>query len=227
MNIVLLKYGILITSVLATTALIAGPLSPSALVPAGWEGENVTADSVYQYGSTLFYQEIQKPGNEYLKEGTSGYSQNLISSDSQIQQYNYSWALGIASFKSGYSNATDALFQLAAVPDMASDGQKNAVCDKFSAAVNDLQKAGAQFRAAKGSIGPGSSSGFTIGMVIPKVDQITANAEEAETLCLHAVQADKEHNDQTFRNDLVSIESDVRANDRIYEELKALSSDFV
>ena len=71
MNLFILKYFLLIGGILASTALVAGPLNPQTILSNSSSNGNLSADSVYQFGSEVFYKELDKPGNEYLKSGVS------------------------------------------------------------------------------------------------------------------------------------------------------------
>ncbi len=55
---------------------------------------------------------------------------------------------------------------------MKTDQQKMAVCQEFSDGENEMTQARNEFLSAKSSTSPAVDSGFTIAMVLEKVDQI-------------------------------------------------------
>jgi hypothetical protein len=230
MNFFVLKYCLLIGAILTSTAVVAGPLNPqkifsnssSSLEDSG----QISADSLYQFGSSVFYKEIAKPGNEYLNNSVAGYSQNLIQTNDEEQQYSDLWPQGVAVFKAGYQDTTDAYFQLAAVPDMQSTTQQNEVCDKFQLASEEIQESESIFTSAKGSSSLSSANGFTIGMVLARVDPIRQQSENAQQSCMKAVLADQNGDSKGFLTNFQDVETDVKEMNRIYPELKVLSNDF-
>ena len=198
MNLFILKYCLLIGAILTSTALVAGPLNPLTIMPPSQDNGNLSADAVYQFGSDVFYKELDKPGNEYLKNGVAGYSQNFVTTDSQEQHYDDQWSHGVAAFKSGYSGTIDAYLELAAVPQMNTPQEKNTVCEKFGQANEELKNAIGNFTSAKASSTASSEHGFTIGMVLERAGPIQLNAEDAQISCMKAVLADREGNSGAF-----------------------------
>lgn len=226
MNIFYLKYLIVIAAVLGTTAVVSTPLTPYGLTgEPQYEGE-ISAESVIQFGSETFYAELEKPGNEYLREGVSGYSQDLLPTEEQEKEFNAAWSAGILSFHTGYSGCTDAFYRLLTVPGMDDRREKNAVCDGFRTAKEDLREAMTAFTAAKASISPASSQGFTIGMVLPRVSAIESQAEDAEISCMKAVLADRDDDRAGFEENIRAIEENIRGMRRLLPELMVLSDDF-
>ena len=112
MNLVVLKYCLLIGAMIASTAVVAGPLNPQTLFSDPKNGQ-LAADSIYQFGSDAFYKEIDKPGNEYMKSSVEGYSQALIPTDQMDESFQVSWNKGVGLFESGYEGCIVAFFELA------------------------------------------------------------------------------------------------------------------
>jgi len=225
MNLIVIKYFLLIGAVLASTAVVTGPMNPQTFFTDPGNG-NISADSVYQFGSDTFYKEIDKPGNEYMKTSVEGYSPALIPTDRMEQNFQDQWVVGVGRFKSGYSGSTGAVFELAALPQMTDQNEKVAVCTKLHISRSEIIGSIDNFTAAKASATPGSSHGFTIGMVIPRIEQINSEAEDEEIACMQAVLADRNHNPAEFSRNLESADSHVREMRRIYPELGVLSDDF-
>jgi len=229
MNLFILKYCLLIGGIIASTALVAGPLNPQNLFSSqqgAADTGNVSADAIYQFGSDIFYKEINKPGNEYLKAGVSGYATNLVPTDAQAQQYSGQWAQGVSAFKAGYNGCMDAYFALAGVPAMNSIQEKTAVCENFKLANENLKKSTDYFTGAKASSTASSAQGFEVGMVLERVGPIQQDAEDAEIACMKAVLADQAGNASEFENELHVTGADISDMKRIYPELGVLSSDF-
>ena len=226
MNLIVLKYCLLIGAVLASTAVVTGPLNPQTVFSDPATNGNVTADSIYQFGSDAFYKEIDKPGNEYMKTSVEGYSQALLPTAKMEAQYQDQWGTGVALFKSGYTGSTEAVFELAGVPQMSDPKDKVAVCTKIQTSRNEIFRSIDNFTAAKSSATAGSSDGFTIGMVIPRIQQINTEAEDEEIACMQAVLADRNHDTAAFSQDLRDADDHVREMRRIYPELGVLSDDF-
>lgn len=226
MNLFVLKYFLLIGGILASTALVAGPLNPQTILSNGSADGSVSADSIYQFGSDVFYKELDKPGNEYLKSGVAGYSTNLVQTNNQTEQYNNQWAQGVAVFKSGYNGCIDAYYELAGVPAMSSVQEKTAVCDQFKRANDDLKRSEAYFTSAKASSTASSAQGFEVGMVLVRVDPIQQNAEDAEIGCMKAVLANQAGDANGFAMNLHAVGADINEMKRVYPELGVLSSDF-
>jgi len=226
MNLFILKYCLLIGGILTSTALVAGPLNPQTILSKQSETGSLSADSIYQFGSDVFYKELNKPGNEYMKSAVAGYATNLVQTDNQTQQYDDLWAQGVSAFKSGYNGCINAYLDLAAVPELHSAKQKDAVCDEFRLANDDLKKSENYFTGAKASSTASSVEGFEVGMVIERVEPIQQHAEDAEIGCMKAVLADQEGNASEFENNLRASGADIAEMKRIYPELGVLSNDF-
>ena len=230
MNLFVLKYCLLVGAILTSTALVGGPLNPQKLFSSQSsstpDGTQITADSVYQFGSDVFYKELDKPGNEYMKAGVEGYSKDLVPTQQLETQYNDQWSQGVASFESGFQGASQAYYELAGVPTMTSTKEKDAVCNEFHTANAELQTAEDHFTAAKASSTVSSADGFTIGMVLARVDPIKQSSEDAEISCMKAILADRDNDKTEFTTDLTTVGADVKEMNRIYPELKVLSNDF-
>jgi len=231
MNPFVIKYGLLISAILASTIVVAGPFNPQDLFTGQpYQDMNssaeLSADSIYQFGSSIFYKEINKPGNEYLKQSVEGYSPELVTSDKAQQQFQYQWNAGISAFELGNQEFTDAFFQLVSVPDMSTTKEKNEACDKFRNATEDLRRSESFFTAAKASSSPGSASGFTIGLVLPKVNQVTLRTEDAGISCMKAVLADRDADKSVFQKNLQDVQGDFKEIQGVIAELKVLSNDF-
>jgi len=226
MKLLALKYCILIGAILTSAGLVAGPLGPEKIVTTTAEGEQVSADLIYQFGSDAFYKEVSKPGNEYMQSSLEGYSRDLVVSDTQNRVFQNQWDLGITAFKSGYHGCTEAFFQLAMVPEMRSNAEKTAVCTKFRIAHENLLKSQDYFTSAKSSTAPTVSTGFTIGLVLPKIDQIARSGQNAEISCMKAILADRDNDSRAFQNELEATGQAVHEMKRVYAELKVLSNDF-
>jgi hypothetical protein len=226
MNLFVLKYCLLIGGILTSTALVAGPLNPQTILSNQNETISLSADSIYQFGSDVFYKELNKPGNEYMKSAVAGYATNLVQTDNQTQKYDDLWAQGVSAFKSGYNGCINAYLDLAEVPELDSVNQKDAVCDEFRLANDDLKQSEEYFTGAKASSTASSVQGFEVGMVLERVDPIQQHAEDAEMVCMKAVLADQEGNTTEFQNDLRASGADIAEMKRIYPELGVLSNDF-
>jgi hypothetical protein len=225
MNLLILKYGLLIGAILASTAVVAGPLNPQKLF-SNPDNAQVTADSIYQFGSDVFYKEINKSGNEYLQNGVSGYSQSLMPTADMDNTFQERWAAGVTIFESGYSDSTTAFYELIGVHDLTTAQQKVAVCKKFSQADTEFQQSLEYFTLAKASATPGSAQGFTIGMVIPRIETIRMENQDAESVCKMAVLANTGNDPAGFSTNLKEAQDHIREIQRIYPELKGLSNDF-
>ena len=229
MNLFILKYCLLIGGILASTALVAGPLNPQVIFSSQQGGEdtgNVSADAIYQFGSDVFYREINKPGNEYLKAGVSGYATNFVPTDAQAQQYSDQWVQGVSAFKDGYNGCIDAYFTLPEIPALTTIQEKTAICDNFKLSNEKLAKAIDYFTLAKSSSTASSAHGFEVGMVLERAGPIQQDAEDAEIGCMKAVLADQAGNASEFENELRATGADIADMKRIYPELGVLSSDF-
>jgi hypothetical protein len=225
MNLVVVKYCLLIGAILASTAVVAGPLNPQKMFNDPNDGE-MAADSIYQFGSDAFYKEVDKPGNEYMKSSVEGYSRALIPTDEMEQKFEGRWSKGVSLFLSGYRGCNEAFFELAGVPEMTGTKEKVAVCTKFRTSREEMQQSLDYFTAAKGSATPGSSKGFTIGMVIPRINQISSEAENAEIACMQAVLADRNNDSGGFSTNVKTAGRHLREMQRIFPELGAVSNDF-
>jgi hypothetical protein len=228
MNLFIVKYCILIGAVLTSSMLVAGPLNPQTMFSSESTTDSgaITADAIYQFGSDTFYKELDKPGNEYMKANMEGYSKELIPTDTQEETFAARWEKGVALFMTGYQECTDTYFLMATIPEMDGIDKKQAVCRDFRQAKDDLKMSEQYFRQAKASSSAGSASGFTIGMVIPRVDQIATDAEDSEIACMKAVLADRDNNPAGFRQGLDEAGRNIRDIRLQYAELKVLSEDF-
>jgi hypothetical protein len=225
MNLVVIKYCLLIGAILASTAVVAPPLNPQNAFDDPTDAE-LAADSIYQFGSDVFYKEIDKPGNEYMQTSVEGYSRALLPTEEMEKKFQERWDIGVSLFLSGYRGCTEAFFELAGVPEMNDSQEKVAVCTKFRTSRAEIVQSLDYFRSAKSSATPGSSQGFTIGMVIPRIEQISSNAEDAEISCMQAVLADRENNPAAFSRYLKETDSHIREMRRIFPELGVLNDDF-
>ena len=225
MNLLIIKYGLLIGAILASTAVVTGPLNPQKLFTDPENGQ-ITADSAYQFGSDVFYKELDKPGNEYMKSSVTGYSQALISSKEMERSFQERWNIGITDFGAGYTDCTTAFYELLGVPGLQTAQQKVAVCKKFSLADDEFGQSLDYFTAAKASATPGSAHGFSIGMVIPRVVAIRQECQDAEISYRMAVLADTGNNPDDFSVNLKEVQGHIREIQRIYPELKTVSDDF-
>ncbi|MGA2917224.1 hypothetical protein [Methanoregula sp.] len=225
MNLIIIKYGLLIGAILASTAVVTGPLNPQKLFTDP-ENAQLTADSVYQFGSDVFYKELDKPGNEYMKSSVSGYSQSLIATNDMDNTFQEQWNRGVTAFESGYSDSTTAFYELLDAHDLPTAQQKVAVCRQFSLADTEFEQSLEYFAAAKASATPGSAQGFTIGMVIPRIEAIREECQNAEISCKMAVLADTSQDPAGFSANVKDTQGHIKEIQRIYPELKGLSSDF-
>jgi hypothetical protein len=228
MNLFVIKYCILIGAVLTSTALVTGPLNPQKMFSEEslTESGEITADAIYQFGSDAFYKELDKPGNEYMKANMEGYSKELIPTEQQEETFATRWTKAVMVFSTGYQECTDTYLQMVTIPEMDENDRKVAVCGNFRHAKENLRLSGKYFLAAKASSSAGSASGFTIGMVIPRVDRIAANAEDAEIACMKAVLADRGNDPEGFREGIDEAGESIRGMRLQYAELKVLSEDF-
>jgi hypothetical protein len=225
MNLVVVKYCLLIGAILASTAVVTGPLNPQVLLSSPESGQ-IAADSIYQFGSDAFYKEINSSGNEYMKTSTEGYSHALIPTDDMEATFQERWSEGVRLFRSGYKGSSGTVFSLAGIPQMTGKDEKVAVCSNLRASRNEMVRSLDYFTAARASATPGSSQGFTIGMVIPRIEQINAEAEDVEIACMQAVLADENNDPDGFSRNLKDADSHVRGMRRIYPELVVVSNDF-
>ena len=225
-NLIILKYGILIGALLATTLYVSPALNPLAAPSGDQNSTEIDAQSIFAFGSQVFYKEVSKPGNEYMQTSVQGYSKNLVPSDADNQAYASSWQAGVADFVVGYNQCTSALFDLASVPSMQTAKEKMAVCDEFANGENEMTRGREEFTSAKGSASPATDSGFTIAMVLEQVDEIIQSSDDADTACMKAVLADHNHDPAGFSASLKDAQSAVQDMQHVYPELKVLSSDF-
>ena len=228
MNLFVIKYAILIGAVLTSTALVAGPLNPQEMFSSGTTTDSgqITADAIYQFGSDTLYKEIDKPGNEYMKANLQGYSKELVPTDQLAKNFDTRWAGAVSLYGTGYQECTDAFIGMAGISQMNNPDEKKAVCDRFRQAKEDLRSSEQYFQAAKASSTAGSSAGFTIGMVIPRVERISSDAEDAEISCMKSVMADRNGNEEGFRQNLNDARQSLVEMKRLNAELKVLSDDF-
>jgi hypothetical protein len=228
MNLFIIKYAILIGAILTSTALVAGPLNPQKMFSdsATTDSTAITADAIYQFGSDTLYKEVDKPGNEYMKANLQGYSKELVPTEQQAKSFETRWSSAISMYAAGYRACTDNFLELVTIPQMSNADGKKAVCDHFRQAKEDLRLSEEYFVAAKASSSAGSASGFTIGMVLPRVRTISADAGEAELSCMKAVLADRNGDTESFRQNLDEVKSGLGEIKRLNAELKVLSDDF-
>ena len=226
MNLIILKYGILIGALLATTLYVSPALNPLSAPSGDQNSSEIDAQSIFAFGSQVFYKEVSKPGNEYMQTSVQGYSKNLVPSDADNQAYASSWQVGVADFVAGYNQCTSALFDLASVPSMRTEKEKMAVCDEFANGESEMTRGRGEFVSAKGSASPATDSGFTIAMVLEQVDEIIQSSDDADTACMKAILADHNHDSAGFSASLKDAQSAVQDMQRVYPELKVLSSDF-
>ena len=225
MNLIVIKYCLLIGAILACTAVVAGPLNPLHMFSDPKDGE-LAADSIYQFGSDVFYKEINKSGNEFMQSSVEGYSQALIPTEKMEEKFREQWSKGVNLFLSGYGDSTGAFFELSGVPEMSGTKEKMAVCTKFKTSREEMLQSLDYFASAKASVTPGSSQGFSIGMVIPRIEQISSETEDAEITCMQAVLADQENNPEAFSQYLKETDNHIREMRRIFPELEVVSDDF-
>ena len=109
---------------------------------------------------------------------------------------------------------------------MTNTKDKDGVCMKFQESRQKLTQSLDYFTAAKASATAGSSQGFTIGMVIPRIENINSEAENAEIACMQAALADRNNNPDEFSLDLKQAGTHIREMQRIYQELTVVSNDF-
>ena len=226
MNLIILKYGILIGALLSTSAFVSGVFTSGAASQTGQNSSEIDAQSIFAFGSQVFYKQVSQPGNEYMQTSVQGYSQNLVPTDAENHAYASSWGMGVADFVTGYNRCTSALYDLAAVPSMLTTKEKMAVCDEFAQGENGMVKGRSEFVSAKGSASPATDSGFTIAMVLERVDEIIQSSDNADMACMGAVLADHNHDPAEFSANLKNARSAVQDMQRVYPELKVLSSDF-
>jgi hypothetical protein len=228
MNLFVLKYCILIGAVLTSTALVTGPLNPQKLFTEETmtDSGEITADSIYQFGSDVFYRELDKPGNEYMKAGMEGYSRELVPTERQEEAFSERWEKGVSLFNAGYRECIGTYYQIATIPDIDDRSREEEVCAGIRNAKDNLRLAGKYFIAAKSCSSAGSGSGFTIGMTIPRVAAVADGAEDMEMSCMRAVLADRANDPEEFRKNMNEAGDSLRDMKLQYAELKALSGDF-
>jgi hypothetical protein len=161
-----------------------------------------------------------------MQSSVSGYSQSLIATTDMENTYQNRWTAAITVFESGYSDCNTAFYSLIGLDELQTAQQKVAVCEQFSRADTEFQQSLTDFSAAKGSATPGSADGFTIGMVIPQVKAIQQENEGAEVSCRMAVLADTGNDPAGFSANVKDTQDHIKEIQRIYKELKVLSSDF-
>jgi len=225
-NLIILKYGILIGALLATTLYVAPALNPLSTPTGNQNSSEIDAQSIFAFGSQVFYKQVSQPGNEYMQTSVQGYSQNLVPSDADNRNYSSSWQVGVADFVTGYNRCTSALFDLASVPTMQTAKEKMAVCAEFAEGEGEMTKGQDEFTSAKASASPATDSGFTIAMVLERTGEIIQSSDDANTACMKAVVADHNHDQEGFAENLKATQSAVQDMQRVYPELQVLSSDF-
>jgi hypothetical protein len=226
MNLFALKYGILIGALLTTTAFVSTDFNPLAAPSDSRNSSVFDVQSIFAFGSQIFYKEVAKPGNEYMQSSVEGYSQDLVPNDTEDQAYATAWQTGVAKFESGYNQCTAALLDLATVPGMETSTEKVAVCEEFRTGEDEMSQSKDDFLAAKASTSPAVSSGFTIAMVLERVDEIIQSSDDADQSCMKAVLADHDHDPSGFSTNLKATQGAVNDMRRIYSELNVLSNDF-
>ena len=228
MNLFVIKYALLIGAVLTSTALVAGPLNPQQLFSSDSStgSGQITADAIYQFGSDTLYKEIDQPGNEYMKANLQGYSKELVPTEQIAKDFREKWSGAVSQYATGYQGSVDAFIEMAGISQMKEADEKKTVCDKFRRAKEDLRSSEQSFLAAKASSTAGSSDGFTIGMVIPRVDRISSDAEDAEMACMKSVVADRNGDSEGFHQGLMDAKQSLADMRRLNAELKVLSDDF-
>ena len=226
MNLIVLKYGIFIGALLATTLYVSPALNPLSAPSGNQNSSEIDAQSIFAFGSQVFYKQVSQPGNEYMQTGVEGYSRNLVPTDADNQNYSTSWQAGVADFVTGYNRCTSALFDLASVPTMQTAKEKMAVCDEFAQGESEMSRGQDEFTLAKASASPATDSGFTIAMVLERTGEIIGSSDDANTACMKAVVADHNHDSAGFAESLKATQRAVQEMQRVYPELKVLSSDF-
>ena len=228
MNLFIIKYALLIGAVLSSTALVAGPLNPLEMFSSDstTNSTQITADAIYQFGSDTLYKEIEKPGNEYMKANLEGYSKELVPTEQLVTDFETRWAGAVSLYRIGFSECMDAFIQMPGISQETSPDEKKAVCNRFRKAKEDLRLSREYFLAAKASSTAGSSDGFTIGMVIPRVERVSSDAEDAEIACMKSVLADRNGDREGFRQNLNDARQSIGEIKRLNAELKVLSDDF-
>jgi predicted secreted protein len=226
MNLFILKYGILIVSLLTTTAFVSSTLNPLSAQSNDVNGTVIDSQSVFAFGSQVFYREVSKPGNEYMQSGVEGYSQDLVPTDAEDKNYTASWQAGVAKFESGYNRCIYALVTHTSASAVQTPEEKTTVCEKFRAGENEMIQAKNDFLAARASASPATDSGFTIAMVLERVDEIIQSSDDADQACMKEVLAENNPDYADFSSNRKDIESAVQEMKRIYPELQVLSSDF-
>jgi hypothetical protein len=226
MNLFVLKYGILIGALLTTTAFVSSDFNPLSAPSDTRNSSALDVQSIFAFGSQVFYKEVAKPGNEYMQSSVAGYSQNLVPNDTENQAYATAWQVGVAEFESGYNRCTAALMDLAGVPGMQTSAEKVAVCEEFRTGEDEMSQSKNDFLAAKASTSPAVSSGFTIAMVLERVNEIIQSSDDADQSCMKAVLADHNHDPEGFSANLKATANSVNDMRRIYPELQVLSNDF-
>jgi hypothetical protein len=225
-NLIILKYGILIGALLATTLYVSPGLNPLSAPSGNQNSSEIDAQSIFAFGSQVFYKEVSQPGSEYMQTSVRGYSQNLVPTDAENQVYASSWQAGVADFVKGYDQCIYALPDLASVPSRKTAEEKIAVCDEFTQGENEMSRGRDELTSAKGSASPATYSGFEIAVALQQVDEIIQSSDDAGTACMKAVLAEQKNDMEGFSENRRAAQSSVQDMQRVYPELKALSSDF-
>ena len=226
MNLFVLKYCMLIGGIIASTAIVAGPLNPQYLFTAASDDGQLSADSIYAFGTETFYKELDKPGNEYVKSSVEGYAEELILTDEMAEDFSLYWSEGVSEFRSGYRGCLDSFLVMLTIPELQSDHEKAGVCKRFRGHVAEMQHSQEYFAAAKATATAGSSQGFTIGMAQPRIGQIIDEAHDADIACMKAVLADRAGDNEQYLDFLHEADGHLKEMRRLYPELKVLSNDF-
>jgi hypothetical protein len=149
-----------------------------------------------------------------------------VPTDEQEKKFATRWAGAVSLYTTGYQECTDNFIQLATIPELTDADKKKEVCMNFREAKENLRSSEEYFQAAKSSSSAGSSSGFIIGMVIPRVDSISADAEDTEIACMKAELADRNGDPAGFRQSLIDARTSLGDMKRLNAELEVLSNDF-
>lgn len=168
--------------------------------------------------SGVFNEQIKAPGNEFLNSSVQGYSTNLIQTNNDTANFDTLWQEGVTTFKNGYNECNDAYLMLSAVPAIQDSAGKNAAWETMHTGRIDIVKSVDLFTAAKSYASPGSSIGFTIGLVLPLIDQIETNAEVAELASINATLADRDNNKTGFETNLKEVGTAIGEMNRIYPD---------
>ena len=109
---------------------------------------------------------------------------------------------------------------------MTNTKDKDAVCIKFQESRQEMRNHLIILLQPRQVRHRGHRKGFTIGMVIPRIENINSEAEDAEIACMQAVLADRNNNPGEFSLNLKQAGTHIREMQRIYPELAVVSDDF-